>query len=229
MRLLLSRSRASGRDQRPDAFRTDVLNIVEIDTEEKIAAFITFDSDDFEAAFAELDARYLAGEAAAHAHTWSVIAGSYASISRDELPQTTPDCMSVDHRRVAAFEPGDLTAYVRAGLDLNQHISTYIETVHRLNDLGAVVTHVAHGASREGFEADWRAVDISTVDGDTINRCRAFRGGRSRRCAREVRRAQPPGTDTDKHGKPSGGAVSGALCGGRLGRHGGHDRRRLLR
>ena len=36
-RLLLSRSRASGRDQRPDAFRTDVLNIVEIDTEEKIS------------------------------------------------------------------------------------------------------------------------------------------------------------------------------------------------
>ena len=33
-----------------------------------------FDLDDFEAAIAELDARYLAGEAAAHAHTWSVIA-----------------------------------------------------------------------------------------------------------------------------------------------------------
>ena len=33
-RLVLSRSRASGRDQRPDAFRTDVLNIVEIDADE---------------------------------------------------------------------------------------------------------------------------------------------------------------------------------------------------
>ena len=117
-RLILTRSRASGRDQRPDAFRTDVLNIVEINADERIAALITFDSNDFDAAFEELDARYLAGEAAAHAHTWSVIAGSYASISRDELPQTTPDCVSVDHRRVAAFAPGDLIAYVRAGLDL---------------------------------------------------------------------------------------------------------------
>ena len=34
-----------------------------------------FDLDDIDAAFEELDARYLAGEAAAHAHTWSVIAG----------------------------------------------------------------------------------------------------------------------------------------------------------
>ena len=173
-RLILTRSRASGRDQRPDAFRTDVLNIAEINAEDEIAALITFDSNDFDAAIAELDARYLAGEAADHAHTWSVIAGSYASISRDELPQTTPDCVSVDHRRVAAFAPGDLIAYVRAGLDLNQHVSTYIETVHRLNDLGAVVTHVAHGASREGFEGDWRAVDISTVDGDAINRWELF-------------------------------------------------------
>ena len=32
-----------------------------------------FDIDDIDAAFEELDARYAAGEAAAHAHTWSVI------------------------------------------------------------------------------------------------------------------------------------------------------------
>ena len=32
-----------------------------------------FDPDDLDAAIAELDARYLAGEAAPHAHTWSVI------------------------------------------------------------------------------------------------------------------------------------------------------------
>ncbi len=36
---------------------------------------VLFDLDDFDAAIAELDARYLAGEAAAHAGTWSVIAG----------------------------------------------------------------------------------------------------------------------------------------------------------
>ena len=34
-----------------------------------------FDLDDFDAAFEELDARYLAGEAAAHAQTWSLDRG----------------------------------------------------------------------------------------------------------------------------------------------------------
>ena len=58
----------------PEAFSTEVLNIVEIDADERIAASVTFDLDEIDAAFEELDARYLAGEAAAHAHTWSVIA-----------------------------------------------------------------------------------------------------------------------------------------------------------
>ena len=39
-----------------------------------------FDLDDFDAAIAELDARYLAGEAAAHARTWSAsLAGTRRS------------------------------------------------------------------------------------------------------------------------------------------------------
>ena len=74
-RLVLSRVRVSDSDERPEAFRTDVLDIVEIDADERIVARVTFDLDDIDAAFEELDARYLAGEAAAHAHTWSVIAG----------------------------------------------------------------------------------------------------------------------------------------------------------
>ena len=173
-RLLLSRSRASGRDQRPDAFRTDVLNIVEIDTEEKITALITFDSDDFEAAIAELDARYLAGEAADHAHTWSVITSGHAVLNRRELPPTTTDLVSIDHRRGSAFAPGEGIAYLRAGFDLGQDIRTYVEVVHRLSELGAVCTHVGHGVSREGFDAEWRGIDLLTVDGSSVNRCEVF-------------------------------------------------------
>ena len=46
-----------------------MLNIVEIDADERIAAVVAFDPDDFDAAFAELDARYLAGEAAPYCAT----------------------------------------------------------------------------------------------------------------------------------------------------------------
>ena len=82
--------------------------------------------------------------------------------------------MNIDHRRGTAFAPGDLTAYIRATWDLSPTSAIYIEAVHRLSDLGAVVTHAAHGTSQEGFDAEWRVIDLLTVDGDLISRCELF-------------------------------------------------------
>ena len=82
-RLVLARVRAAGRD--PKAIQNDALNVVEIDAEKRIIATVTFDLEDFDAAITELDARYLAGEAATYAPTWSLIADSYAGFNRREL------------------------------------------------------------------------------------------------------------------------------------------------
>ena len=65
-----------------------MLSIVEIDADDRIAAHVDFDADDIDAAFEELDARYLVGEAAAHAHTWSVIA---AGLRRVQPARTSRD------------------------------------------------------------------------------------------------------------------------------------------
>ena len=53
-------------------------------------------------------------------------------------------------------------------------ISIYIESVHRLTDRGAVVTHVGVGTSQDGFDAEWRVVYLATLDGDLINRGEIF-------------------------------------------------------
>ena len=123
---------------------------------------------------AELDARYLAGEAADHAHTWSVLAGAFAAINRHELPELTPEWVNIDHRRGAAFATGEMTAYIHDLWDDAPDINVYIEVVHRLSDLGAVVTQAAHGTSQHGFEAEWQEIAIFTFDGDLLNRCELF-------------------------------------------------------
>ena len=128
---------------RPRRSTSMSLDIVEIDADERIMAFVTFDLDDIDAAFEELDARYLAGEAAAHSHTWSVIVAGYAALNRHEFPPATPDWVNIDHRRGTAFAPGDMTAHLRATWDLSPEVSINIEAVHRLSNLGAVVTHAA--------------------------------------------------------------------------------------
>ena len=70
---LLILVRSSVRDPAPDEFAAEMLSIIEIDTDNRITAAVIFGGDDIDAAFEELDARYLAGEAAAHAHTWTVM------------------------------------------------------------------------------------------------------------------------------------------------------------
>ena len=75
---------------------------------------------------------------------------------------------------MTAFAPGDLTAYIRAAWDVAPDISIYIEAVHRLSNLGAVVTHAAHGTSQEGFDAEWRTINLMTVEGDLFNRSELF-------------------------------------------------------
>ena len=61
--LVLRRVCTWGRGERPEGFHTEVLDIIQIDADERLAARVAFDLDDFEAAIAELDARYIAGEA----------------------------------------------------------------------------------------------------------------------------------------------------------------------
>jgi hypothetical protein len=173
-RLALTRNRFPNSDSRYGEFVVEQLIIAEVDTDDRIAAHIVFDPDDIDAALEELDARYLAGEAAAHSRTWSLVAQTYAALNRHELPPTSPDWVNVDHRRAVAFEPGDAIAYIRASWEPTPDLTLHIEAVHRLSSLGAVVTHVANGTSQEGFDAEWRDVSLFTVEGDTISRFEVF-------------------------------------------------------
>lgn len=168
--LALVRSRLSGPDQSPEAYHNEVLHVVETNADNRIAMAVVFDGDDTDAAFAELDARYLAGEAAAHAYTWSVITGTYAAFNRHEFV----DWVVVDHRRGALFSSSDLPATVRAHWDVTPDLSIRIESVHQLSNWGAVITHMATGTSPDGFDAEWRMIQVLTVEGDRISRCEIF-------------------------------------------------------
>ena len=67
-----------------------------------------------------------------------------------------------------------MTPFVRAGWNSAQDVSARIEVVHRLDDAGAVFINVVNGTSTEGFDAEWRMVELMTVDGDLISRAELF-------------------------------------------------------
>jgi hypothetical protein len=171
-RLVLQRGRMLFGDQGSEVFLSDLLAIVELDAEDRMVALLSFDLDDVAAAFNELDARYLAGEAGAYAHTWSVITEAYAAFNRHELPAA--DLATIDRRRATPFESGTMAETLGAIWDLTPDLVIRIEAVHRLSSLGAVVTHAQQGTSTEGFDAEWRSIELMTVDGGRIDYCEIF-------------------------------------------------------
>ena len=80
---MIPRHRLTPTDRSP----VEYLTVTEVSDDDLVHDTVIFDPDDIDAAFAELDARYLAGEAAAHAHTWSVVKQAYAAFNRRELPR----------------------------------------------------------------------------------------------------------------------------------------------
>ena len=140
----------------PGDLHTEVLDVIEIDADERLVAVVLFDLDDFDAAFGELDARYLAGEAH-RTRTRGRSSSAPTRRSTARSPATTPDWVNVDHRRGITFAPGDLTAYIRATWDVASDVSIYIEAVHRLSDLGAIVTHVRGPRTRASTPSGGRS------------------------------------------------------------------------
>ena len=82
--------------------------------------------------------------------------------------------MNIDHRSGIAFAPGDVTAYIGATYDVAPNVKGHLEAVHRLGDLGVVVTEVVAGTSQEGFAFEWREVALFAFEGDLVSRFELF-------------------------------------------------------
>jgi hypothetical protein len=172
-RLVLTSACYSGSDEEQEAFRTDLLSVVETNAEGLLTAQVIFDRDDLDAAFDELEVRYLTGEAADYVDLWSEIAQSYAAMNRHEIPATMAAWVTIDHRVRQSFEGGELTAYAHSAWNLIPDVTIRIETVHRLTDFGAAYTHVACGRSQDGFDAEWRMVVLLSTR-DHRRRCELY-------------------------------------------------------
>ncbi len=210
-RLFVIRARWLGPDERPEDLYTELLNVIEIDPEERIAAQVMFDPDDIDAAIEELDARYLAGEAAACTQTWSVVAEAYAAFNRHDLPAA--NWVTVDRRRATPFESSTMTEILRAIWDLTPDLKIHIEAVHRLDSFGAVITHTQSGSSPEGFDAEWRMIQLLIVEGDRLTGCEIFDEADLDAALARFDELQPAIAATRKCGKPSDGTVPSAFRG----------------
>ena len=89
-RLALFRLRLVAADGNSGQVEVEYLDVVEVDEHGARAAEVTFDPEDLDAAYDELDARYIAGEGAPHATQMEANQRFMGSVPRREIGRRSP-------------------------------------------------------------------------------------------------------------------------------------------
>lgn len=175
-RLILVRAHFSARPG-GGPIEAEQLSVIERDAEGRSVALVVFDPPDRDSAYAELDARYHAGEAAAHAEAAAAMRAfhrAFAARDWDALAaQCAPDIAVHDHRRLG-WEPLDgVAAYLdalRALVELAPDTRLRLDHVE-LDARRYLVTTVWEGTREGGHfeEPSWMVAEL-----DAQGRVRRF-------------------------------------------------------
>ena len=75
--------------------------------------------------------------------------------------------------------------------------------MHRLGELGAVITQTSNGTSKDGFDAEWQDIVLFTFEDDHLSRCEVFDAADLDAALARFDELQPHVPTTGKRGKPS--------------------------
>jgi hypothetical protein len=147
----------------------DILAVRELDERGLLRADIFFAPDDFDAALEELDARYIAGEAAPFADVFRV---ARARTPFTDASAFADDFVSIDHR------PGSQLLDTTSKAELTDVLymggrsiaSAHVIAVHALDHRGAVVQTLV----RDDHDFEWGFIFVRWVRGGKIVRSDAF-------------------------------------------------------
>src|SRR5262249_36784594 len=151
-----------GRDVRPDAFRTDMFRLAEIDNKGRVVSFMKFEIDDLDTAITELDSRYLAGEAAPYADVWQAITEGLRPFNRRAPAAALWKVAVVDHRQVP-FRSQDFEAATKELWTLVPDVRYRARAVLALDAHGAVIDHFVEGTDGQGNELQWATVNVMSL------------------------------------------------------------------
>jgi len=178
-KLALGRIVATG--SQPDSFSAELLNVVEIDNDGRLARETLFDPADLRTALTYLDERFMAGEGAEHAEIIRLGATFSASVSRfDEATLRAliaDDFYQKDHRLTSLPEmhgPDGILESVRTFREVMPDLQFYVQRFHRLADAGYVVSMVTTGHSDAGAAGEVVFVAASIFRDGKIHRVERF-------------------------------------------------------
>jgi ketosteroid isomerase-like protein len=175
-RLALCRSLGGSSAERTDAPLTEVLTLTAVDDAGRTTETVVFEPDDIDTAFAELDARYLAGEGARYAETLEPLL-DFATARLGDWDRWTEliadEITFTDNRPAALGLIQGRDALVRA-LYAESQERELVLTVEAIDH--GVVWYVSSttGTSAEGMHAEWRHHNVCQLEGGLVSRIELF-------------------------------------------------------
>ncbi|MHB8464606.1 MAG: nuclear transport factor 2 family protein, partial [Acidimicrobiales bacterium] len=164
-------------------YEVPMLGVTQVDKDGVITRLVYFDPDDHEAAFAELDALYLTGEAEHYADALTPMFESCAAYNRADWvafrAAYADDCVLVDHRSTpntfgGLGGPDDYVTMFSRHRDLLRAVRARIVAVYAVNERGAL-THVRMtGTSTEGAEIELATIVAYTAKAGRLTHLEHF-------------------------------------------------------
>ena len=174
-RLSLHRVSYRGGDEDWGVTESDLIRLIETDDDGLICTSIIFGPDDIDAAFAELDARFDAGEAGPFG--WAAQTAAYNRGDRVAFEaKHAPDVVYVEHRP-AAFGDLDREQLLNMALglfDLVPDAHMRVLAVPRVTALGFVAIYEITGHDLSGGDVTWRDVAVLLYDKGLVQRYESF-------------------------------------------------------
>jgi hypothetical protein len=179
-RFSLTRDCCRDTDAPGQPITVEVLTVLEVDDDGLIRYMVSFDTDDINAAFAELTARWIASGEVAHPqviethHRFTEIFNRH---DWDALAEMSAGTIFVDHRQLAAEGTDTIADHMPSMRTMASLVpDLWVEQAQILTHSAfGVVTHtVAKGASADGVAIELPLVVLLLIDGDRIARIEDF-------------------------------------------------------
>ncbi|MBV9043294.1 MAG: nuclear transport factor 2 family protein, partial [Acidimicrobiia bacterium] len=174
-RLVLTRELARG----PDA-ETEVLDVWEFGAEGSFRGGTVFDPENLDAAFAELDARYAAGEAAPFSDAWAAVTAAVRGFNARDWQalreSSTDDFGYVDHRPVGigSHDGEGYLRSLRALVELAPDVTLRTLAVLRASDTAVLCVQQRSGSNTSGGDVEAHTISVWAVRDGRLSRFEVY-------------------------------------------------------
>jgi class 3 adenylate cyclase len=168
-RLALYHQRVAVAGRRSGPAEWETLELREVDAPGQGHCFVILDADDLDAAYAELDARFAAGEAAPYANVWNPVREYVDAVEARDFDRWTetlaPGLVMEEHRLVWRGTHGrdDCVARLRSLFEFAPDTRLRADHVLALSDRAILTVATWHG-TRDGGPFETTPVNVMAID-----------------------------------------------------------------